>query len=270
VGSASYDSDIAHFVEKDSDLLDLAFVSLLRNSSDGFLLKLFYGPSLAGERHSKDDEIIVQAQVSSRPLRNPSPVLSPNNTLPAVHDEHPRLDPAKTYAITTQLDFTLSEIFASLERAKLWMISCILPNDSGLPNSFNKRCVKSQIQSLLPPDLTARKTTGYIADYELIEFCEPCVPNMRGLEQERMFQCARTNGWKEGEDYVYGSKNSWLGYGAWKTVEDILRSAEKGWKHGSRDDEEEEEGDRDNNTNYTHHTDGGLIPPSAGYENVKR
>ena len=146
----------------------------------------------------------------------------------------------------------------------------ISPNDSGLPNSFNKRCVKSQIQSLLPPDLTAQKTTGYIADYELIEFCEPCVPTMRGLEQERMFQCARSNGWKEGEDYVYGSKNSWLGYGAWKTVEDILRSAEKGWKHGSRDDEEEEEGDRDNNTNYTHHTDGGLIPPSAGYENVKR
>jgi chitin synthase len=113
---------------------------------------------VAAEKHSKDDEIIVQAQVSSRPLRNPSPVLSPNNTLLAVQDEHPRLDPAKTYPVTTQLDFTLSEIFASLERAKLWTISCIRPNDSGSPNSFDKRRVKSQIRSLLLPDHTARKT----------------------------------------------------------------------------------------------------------------
>src|SRR5882757_6161079 len=135
-----------------------AFVSLLCNSLDGFVSKLLSGPSLAVERHSKDDKIIVQAQVSSRPLRNLSPVLSPNNTLHALQDEHPHLDPAKTYPVTTQLDFTLSEIFASLECAKLWTISCIRPNDSGSPNSFDKRRVKSQIRSLLLPDLTARKT----------------------------------------------------------------------------------------------------------------
>jgi chitin synthase len=261
-GSASY--DVAHFVEKDSDLLDSAFVSLLRNSSDGFVSKLLSGPSLAAERHSKDEQIIVQAQVSSRPLRNPSPVLSPENTLPAVQDEHPSLDPAKTYPVTTQLNFTLSEVFASLERTKLWTISCIRPNDSGSPNSFDKRRIKSQIRSLLLPDLTARKTTEYIADYDLIEFCERYVPTMRGSEQERIVQCARANGWKEGEDYVCGSRNIWLSYEAWKTVEDILRNAEKGSKPGLND-EEDEEGDRDDNTDYTHQTDGGLIPPSTGY-----
>ena len=56
-GSASY--DVTQFIEKDSDLLDSAFVSLLRNSSDGFVSKLLSGPSLAAERHSKDDQIIV-------------------------------------------------------------------------------------------------------------------------------------------------------------------------------------------------------------------
>jgi hypothetical protein len=54
-------------------------------------------------------------------------------------------------------------IFASLERTKLWTISCIRPNDSGSPNSFDKRRVKSQIRSLLLPGLTARKTTEYVA-----------------------------------------------------------------------------------------------------------
>ena len=102
--SCSY--DISQFVEKDADLLDSAFVSLLRNSSEPFVSKLFSGPSLAAERHSKDDGIIVQAQVSSRPLRQPTPIY------PSVDDEHPRLDPNKTYPITTHLNFSLSELFS--------------------------------------------------------------------------------------------------------------------------------------------------------------
>ena len=124
--------------------------------------KLLSRPSLAAERHSKDNQIIVQAQVSSRPLCYPSPVLSPNNTLHPVQDEHPHLDSGKMYSVTTQLNFTLSEIFTSLECAKLRTISCLRHNDSGSPNLFDKHHIKSQIQSLLLPDLTARKTMEYI------------------------------------------------------------------------------------------------------------
>lgn len=44
-GSCNY--DVTDFVEKDGDLLDAAFVTLLRNSSDPFVSKLMSGPSLA-------------------------------------------------------------------------------------------------------------------------------------------------------------------------------------------------------------------------------
>ena len=47
----------------------------------------------------------------------------------------------------------------------------------------------------------------YVADYDLMEFCECYVPTMRGSEEERIIQYARANGWKEGEDYVCGSRN---------------------------------------------------------------
>ena len=112
---------------------------------------------------------------------------------------HVWIHPGKTFSVTTQVNFSLSENFASLERAKLWTISCIRPNDSGSPNSFDKHRVISQIRSLLLPDLTARKTTDYVADYELLEFCERYyIPTtMRGWEEERIIQCARANGWKE-------------------------------------------------------------------------
>ena len=129
-GSASY--DVTHFVEKDSDLLDSAFVSLLRNSSDAFVSKLLSGPSLAAERHNKDDQIIVQAQVSSRPLLY---------ALPAVEDEHPCLDPGKTHPVTTQLKFTPSLILNAPNYGRSHVSD---PTTLVLSNSFDKRHIKSQ------------------------------------------------------------------------------------------------------------------------------
>ena len=164
----------AKFIEKDSDLLDSAFVSLLRGSTD---------PS---ERHYKDESIIVQAQVSSRPLRQPSPIPSPDGSLPSPNDDHPRLDPGKTYPVTTQLNFTLSEIFSSFDRTQIWNISCIRPNDSGSSNSFDEHCVKTQVRFLLFPDISSHKSSEFIADYGMSDFCERYVPMMRGSELEQI------------------------------------------------------------------------------------
>ena len=83
------------FVEKDTDILDSAFVTLLRNARDPFVAKLMSGPSLAAERHSKDESIIVQTQVSSRPLRQPTPIPAIDGSLPAPGDEHPPLSIAR-------------------------------------------------------------------------------------------------------------------------------------------------------------------------------
>ncbi|KAJ3513631.1 hypothetical protein NLJ89_g2840 [Agrocybe chaxingu] len=259
-GSASYDA--SNFIERDSDLLDSAFVSLLRNSTESFVSKLLSGPSLAAERHVKDENTVVQAQVSSRPLRQPTPIFSPNSTLPPQEEEHPTLDPGKTYPVTSQLNFTLSQIFSSLDRTRLWTLSCIRPNDSSSPNSFDKRRVKAQIRSLLLPDVVARKSVEYVADYDLAEFCDRYVPTMRGSDQERIVQCARANGWKEGADYICGHRSIWLSYAAWKIVEDPLRAKEKAG--GAVEDDEEEDIGPDDNTDFTHGHDG-LAPPAGGY-----
>ena len=245
-GSCSY--DISSFIEKDSDILDSAFVSLLRNSSDAFMAKLVSGPSLAVEKHSKDGTSIVQAQVSSRPLRQPTRIASP---LP--NEEHPPLDPAKIHTVSTQLNYTLSEIFASFDRTRSWTISCIRPNDSNSPNSFDKRRVKAQIKSLLIPELIARRSAEFVADFELSAFCERYVPTMRGSDAERIRQCAASNGWKEGTDYAVGHRSIWLSYNAWKTVEDGLRVAEKEQKRLAPDAIEDDESSiGDDTTEYTH------------------
>ena len=254
-GNCSY--DVTSFIEKDADLLDAAFVSLLRHSSDSFISRLVSGPSLAAEKHSKDESITVQAQVCSRPLRDPTPILSPDGSLPSGDDDHPQLDPAKIYSITTQLNYTLSELFTWLDRTRLWTISCIRPNDSGSPNSFDKRRVKAQARSLLIPDIVARRSIEYVADYSQSDFCERYVPTMRGSEAERIRQCAASNGWQESVEYMIGHRSIWLSYAAWKTVEDELRAVEREQRRlapGGMDDDDDESmvGGGDAGTEYTH------------------
>lgn len=250
-GNCSY--DVTNFVEKDSDLLDSAFVTLLRKSSDAFMSKLVSGPSLAAERHSKDEAIIVQAQVSSRPLRSPTPIAFPDGSVPPASEEHARLDTSKIYPVTTQLNHTLSEIIASLDHTHLWTISCIRPNDSNSPNSFDKRRVKAQVRSMLIPDIIARRSIEFVTDFEQTEFCDRYVPTMRGSEMERIRQCAASNGWKEGTDYFVGHRSIWLSYGAWKTVEDVVRAAEKEQPRRSGEDVEDEESVAgDELTDFTH------------------
>ncbi|KAI6042199.1 glycosyltransferase family 2 protein [Pisolithus marmoratus] len=239
-GSCSY--DVTHFVEKDADLLDAALVTLLRSSSDSFVTKLVSGPSLATEQHSKDESIAVQAQVSSRPPRQPTPITSLDGSVsPSTGDDQPQLDPTKIYSASTQLNFTLSELFAPLDRARLWTVSCIRPNDSGSPNSFDKRRVKAQIRSLLIPDIVARRSIEYVVDYMQNEFCER--------------YCAAAHGWQEDSDYVLGHRSIWLAYDAWKTVEDGLRAMEKeqrkqGIDGGAGEDDESIVGE--DGTEYTH------------------
>ncbi|TFK63456.1 glycosyltransferase family 2 protein [Pluteus cervinus] len=256
-GTASY--DVSTFVEKDSDLLDAAFVSLLRNSSEPFVSKLLSGPSLAAEKHYKDENIVVQAQVSSRPLRRPTPITPTPPT-----GEHSQLDPAKTYPVTAQLNFTISEIFHSMDQTKVWTLSCIRPNDSASPNSFDKRRVKAQIRSLLLPDLASRRSVEFIAEMEFQAFCERYVPTMRGSDNERITQCARANGWKEGQDFIIGHRMIWLSYQAWKTVEDPLREHDREMKKGLRDDDDDQSAVPDDVTDYTHqdHQVGGYFNES--------
>ncbi|TDL30141.1 chitin synthase [Rickenella mellea] len=255
-GGCSY--DVTGFVEKDADLLDSSFVTLLRHSSDPFVSKLVSGPSLSVETHYQDANIPVQAQVSSRPLRLPTPVV--NNGMPP-SEERAQLDSSKVYPITTQLNYNLSELLSHIDRARLWTVMCIRPNDSGSPNSFDKRRVKAQIRSLLLPDIVARRKSDFVVDYDQDEFCERYVPTMMGETTLRIRQCAAKNGWIEGGDYVVGHRSIFLSYSAWKMVEDPLRDAEKASRKGSGDGAEDaDSNDADDVTEITHDA-----APHGGY-----
>ena len=259
-GPCSY--DVTGFVEKDASLIDPAFVTLLRHSADPFVSKLMSGVGMALERHPKDETIVVQAQVFSRPIRQPTPTPSPNGATPP--EPHAELDPSKAYAVTTQINYTLSQIFSTMDHTHHWFVSCIRPNDSGSPNSFDKRRVKAQIRSLLLPDVVARRQKEFTLDFDQTEFCQRYVPTMRGSEADRIRQCAQANGWTEGFDYALGHRSIWLTYGAWKLVEDVIREGEREARKALKGDDVESVVP-DDVTEYSHPDSGNQPLPITYY-----
>ena len=218
-GNCTY--DMSGFVERDADLLDAAFVSLLRSSSDPFISKLVSGPSLSVETHYNDPNIIVQAQVSSRPLRRPT-------TVSGAAIESP-LDAQMIYPATTQINSTIVELLQSIERTRSWNVICIRPNDSGSPNSFDKRRVKPQVRSLLIPDIVARRSTEYPVHYTFDAFCDRyAYSDTVGQDSiDRILAVLNDYGLVEGPEYVLGHQYVWLSFLAFKSLEDPLRAAEK-------------------------------------------
>ena len=123
--------------------------------------------------------------------------------------------------MTTQLNVAMSEIFRALNRSlRPGAVSCIRANDSTSPNSFDKRLVKAQIRLLLLPDIIARKAGAgaeFVVGYDMLEFCDRFVSRMQEKVEQRIEQCARSNGWKE-KDYVIGNSGQvWLTYATRKT-----------------------------------------------------
>ncbi|KAG8855852.1 hypothetical protein FRB96_006674 [Tulasnella sp. 330] len=228
-GSCTY--DLAGFAEKDADVLDSAFVSLLQGSKDHFVSRLVSGPSMTRELHPLDPNTVVQAQVSSRFLRQPTAVNQDAS--------NPPLDPQKIYPVTTQLNADVSQLLRYAEKTHVWNVLCIRPNDSGSPNSFDKRRVKTQIRSLLIPDIVSRRKIDYVVDYEHQEFCERY--NLQGsgeIAAERIREFTKPLTWmSEGPDYAIGHRRVWLSYPAWKAIDDGLRADEKDERIAAKEEE---------------------------------
>lgn len=222
-GMVAYDA--SGFIERDLDALDPEFVALLRTSEDGFISKLFSGPSLAAEVHPLDVNIIVAAQVSAQPLRHPSPVRSSLATpLPKADPTLPLLDPLEIHPLSSQFNATLSQLLGLLERTHLWSVISLRPNDTGHPGTVDTRRLKSQVYAYLIPELIARKKVDFISDVDYPSFSSRHDLDGVGGDPTRAF--LRSLGMEEGKDFALGNTRVWLSYKCWKTIEDRLRSVE--------------------------------------------
>jgi chitin synthase len=223
-GSCSYDA--TDFVDGNADVLDKQLVDLLRGSADSFISKLVSGPGLATEGHPLDSDITVEAQVSVGPMRVPTGIINPLvGTNPGKVVTDWPVDLNIPQPVVSQLNACLSTMLDTMDKTRVWNVACIRPNDSGHPNSFDKRRVKAQLRSMMIAELIQRKQADWVVDYGLEEFCRR--HDLRSEQPgEEVHAFGESRGWVRGVDYEIGRERVWFGWNAWKDQEDLIRAGE--------------------------------------------
>ncbi|GAA5924955.1 uncharacterized protein JCM15063_005776 [Sporobolomyces koalae] len=227
-GSVTYDSN--RFVETDSDNLDPDVVAMLRASSDGFVAKLFSGPSLAAEVHPLDDNTIVAAQISSSPLRRPSPIRSSPALLPTDIDyTAPLLDTLAIHPVSSQINATLAQLLILLDRTHVWNVISLRPNDTNHPGQVDIRRLREQISAYHLAELTARKKIDlpFDVDYDTFVYRHGLAPSAASGTKETAESYLVDFGFsQQAGDFALGTHRIWLSYRAFKITEDQLRANE--------------------------------------------
>ncbi|ORY08021.1 hypothetical protein K493DRAFT_310029 [Basidiobolus meristosporus CBS 931.73] len=232
-GSVSY--QITDFLDKNTENIGSEFVGLFRGGADmssttnPFIAGLFSEKTVAYEIHPRNEKAIVSAQQPAAPMRKPS------MRRPKKDDK----ESAKTTCIATQFQQAMNDLIETLEETIPWFVLCIRLGDGQNSSEVDNKKLRNQVRYLGLAEMAKVNQLEYTSCLTHDEFSERyrSVIESMGVEQSRdpktKCQVAQTIlGFSE-RDMIIGSTKVYLGYTAWRNLENNLRNTEQK-KHGDR------------------------------------
>lgn len=268
-GSVSYSSE--DWLNRNAEVVNPDFVALLRGGQSGadasaggngslvpFVRSLFRSESLKTQAHPKDEQTVVAAQQSVKPMRAPS-TRRPNRagtirragtTRKTGADEDTDDEEAGHAAdagtatkkssgvagVAGEFRSALDTLFETLEDTKVWTVLCLRPNDNQMPNQFEARVVKQQIKTYCLTEMTRKLVHEYSVSMTHDEFCERYAetPSLSavsmtgangGLAKQKFAAAKEVMGWTDSEA-ASGRVKVFISLEAFKELEDELRAAD--------------------------------------------
>lgn len=177
-------------VEQNSDVVSGDLMNLIKSTKSDFVASLFGQEALNTISHPKEKTTIVQAQVSSKPMRAPSVSRKKFQQLQRMGsrraDRSPAVDPegdeeslegrpsrqtkpgatGLSQGAAAQFLASLDNINKSLTapNSNAYFVFCLKPNDRRIANQFDSKCVRTQIQTWGIADISQRLR---VADFSL-------------------------------------------------------------------------------------------------------
>lgn len=166
------DYPVNKLVEENGDVVSGDLMNMIKSTKSDFVASLFGQEALNTVSHPAERTAIVQAQVSSKPLRMPSLARRKHDQLhrmasrradrsPAPPDEDAVSGPEETKLRRTKANAigltqgaaaqflsSLDNITKSLTAPNVnnYFVFCLKPNDRRIANQFDSKCVRQQIQ----------------------------------------------------------------------------------------------------------------------------
>jgi chitin synthase len=230
------DYSAENLLEENSELISGDMMNLLKTARSGFVQELFGQEELKKVTHPKEKSAIMQASISSKPMRMPSMARRktdrggrfgrPVNVFDeeAISDTESAIsgskkgDSAKQTGAAGQFMSSLRTIDSSLRKANPYFVLCMKPNDRRIANQFDSKCVRAQIQALGISEISSRLR---VADFSIFlpfaEFLGLTETNAAvvGGEKERAEMVLDERPWREhearvGATGVFLSERCWL------------------------------------------------------------
>ncbi|KAF2010307.1 glycosyltransferase family 2 protein [Aaosphaeria arxii CBS 175.79] len=233
------DYPVENLIEENAELISGDMMNLLKSSQNDFVQELFGQDELKKVTHPKEKSAIVQASVSSKPMRMPS--MARRKTDKAgrfgrplnVFEEDAGSEAESTVSAGVgkkseaagkqtgaagQFLSSLKTIDSSLRKANPYFIFCLKPNDRRIANQFDSKCVRTQVQALgiaeISQRLRAADFSVFLPFAEFLGLAE-AEGGVVGSEKERAEIVLDNKPWRENEvrvgaTGVFLSERCWL------------------------------------------------------------
>ncbi|KAL1957464.1 hypothetical protein VTO42DRAFT_6032 [Malbranchea cinnamomea] len=172
-------------VEENGDLVSSDLMNLIASTRSDFVKELFGQEVLQTMHHPKERTAIMQAQVSSKPLRMPSMARrkigkksrlltdmaqsedqtegvaessSSNGKKDGPRNKKGALAPGPQQGAAAQFLSSLDNITKSLSatNVNVYFVFCLKPNDRRIANQFDSKCVRTQVQTFGIAEISQR------------------------------------------------------------------------------------------------------------------
>ncbi|KAI9733811.1 MAG: hypothetical protein M1818_007078 [Claussenomyces sp. TS43310] len=234
---------VAGLIEENGEVISGDLMNLISSTKSKFVGQLFGQEALQTVVHPQEKTTIMQAQVSSKPLRQPS-VLRKRGERPArfggadskVIEEQEPSEPGdhettsrKTRIIeqgaAAQFLSSLDNVTKSLSTlgTNPYFVFCLKPNDRRIANQFDSKCVRMQIQTLGIAEISQRLRNAdfslFLPFGELISLAD-VDQLLIGSEREKAEMVLDEKRWPANEARV-GSTGVFLSERCWADIAKI-------------------------------------------------
>ncbi|KAF2870508.1 chitin synthase-domain-containing protein [Massariosphaeria phaeospora] len=236
------DYSVENFIEENAELISGDMMSLLKSARSDFVQELFGQDALKKVTHPKEKTAIVQASVSSKPMRMPSMAKRKtsksgrfgrqlgafdeeivSDAESAVSGSKKGNSEGKQSGAAGQFLSSLKTIDTSLSKANPYFVFCLEPNFRRIANQFDSKCVRNQVQSLGIAEISQRLR---VADFSVfLPFAEflglaESQAAVVGSEKERAEIVLDSRPWRENEVRV-GATGVFLSERCWLEIANV-------------------------------------------------
>ncbi|KAL3419761.1 chitin synthase [Phlyctema vagabunda] len=243
------DYQVAGLTEENGEVISGDLMNLIGSTKSDFIGQLFGQEALQTVVHPQEKTTIMQAQVSSKPLRQPSVMrkkgdrprpAARRNMSDSVEDvtdlnEEPKgrrgrsIDQGAAAQFLSSIDNVTKSLTAP--NTNPYFVFCLKPNDRRIANQFDSKCVRTQVQTFGIAEISQRLRT---ADFSIfLPFGEflglaDAETILVGSEREKTEMVVDEKRWPANEAKI-GSTGVFLSERCWS---EIARLSERGFTQG--------------------------------------